>query len=118
MDSLFTKVPIKDVLDFLTAKLEPYQDHFPLGLQKTIKLIELCVTNNIFSFNNSFYKQKFGCSMGSPLSPVISNLYMEYFESVIIKDIKPEGMIWLCYVDDILATGILHGVTSIISSTY
>ena len=104
VDSLFTKVPIKDVLEFLSAKLEPYQDHFPLGLEKTIKLIELCVTNNIFSFNNSFYKQKFGCSMGSPLSPVISNLYMEYFESVIINDIKPEGMIWLRYVDDIFAT--------------
>ena len=42
--------------------------------------------------------------MGSPLSPVISNLYMEYFETVIIKDIKPPGMIWLRYVDDILTT--------------
>ena len=29
---------------------------------------------------------------------------MEYFESVIIKDIKPEGMIWLRYVDDVFAT--------------
>ena len=102
VDSLFTKVPVKDALDFLATKLQPYEDHFPLGVSKTLKLVELCVTNNVFSFNSNYYRQKFGCSMGSPLSPVISNLYMEYFETVIINDIKPKDMVWLRYVDDIL----------------
>ena len=101
VESLFTKVPIEDVLNFLSEKLLIYSDHFPLPVGKIIKLIELCVSNNIFSFNGNFYKQKFGCSMGSPLSPVIANLYMEYFETVLLKDIKPNGMIWLRYVDDV-----------------
>ena len=102
VDSLFTKVPVNDVLNFLSNKLVPYSDHFPLAIDKIIKLTELCVSNNVFTFNCNFYKQKFGCSMGSPLSPVISNLYMEYFETVIIKDVKPKDMIWMRYVDDIL----------------
>ena len=102
VESLFTKVPVNDVLNFLSNKLVPYADHFPLAIDKIMKLTELCVSNNVFTFNGKFYKQKFGCSMGSPLSPVISNLYMEYFETVIIKDIKPKNMIWMRYVDDIL----------------
>ena len=40
--------------------------------------------------------------MGSPLSPVIANLYMEYFETEIIRPIKTKGMTWMRYVDDIL----------------
>ena len=74
----------------------------PLALDKIIKLVELCVSNNVFSFGESFYKQKFGCSMGSPLSPVLANLYMEYFETTIINAIKPKDMLWMRYVDDII----------------
>lgn len=40
--------------------------------------------------------------MGSPFSPVLANLYKEYFETVIINAIKPKDMLWMRYVDDIL----------------
>ena len=103
VESLFTKVPIDDVLTFLTNKLESYEDHFPVGLGKTIELIKLCVTNNVFSFNGCYYKQKFGCSMGNPLSPLLANLYMEYFETVLLSPIKPPNMVWYRYVDDIFS---------------
>ena len=39
--------------------------------------------------------------MGSNLSPVLSNLYMEYFESVLLPNIKPNDMFWFRYVDDV-----------------
>ena len=39
--------------------------------------------------------------MGSNLSPVLANLYMEYFECVLLPSIKPAGMFWFRYVDDI-----------------
>ena len=103
VESLFTKVPINDVLTFLSDKLQPYEDHFPVGLGKTIELIKLCVTNNVFSFNGSYYKQKFGCSMGNPLSPLLANIYMEYFETVLLSPIKPSDMVWYRYVDDIFS---------------
>ena len=101
VESLFTKVPVDDVLTFLLNKLQPYEDHFPVGLGKTIELVRLCVTYNVFSFNGNFYKQKFGCSMGNPISPLLANLYMEYFETVLLSPIKPSNMIWFRYVDDI-----------------
>jgi len=35
--------------------------------------------NSYFSFDGQFYKQTDGVEMGSPLSPVIANLFMEDF---------------------------------------
>ena len=41
--------------------------------------------------------------MGSSLSPVMANLYMEFFESYLLEDIPVEirPILWLRYVDDI-----------------
>lgn len=101
--SLFTNVPVEDVLLFLENKLSDFQDQLPLPVSKIIALVRLCVSTNYFSFQNEFYRQKFGCAMGGNLSPVLANLYMEYFESVLLPQIKPVDMIWHRYVDDIFS---------------
>ena len=67
------------------------------------KLVRLCINTNYFSFKEEFYRQKFGCSMGGNLSPILANLYMEYFETVLLPRIKPRDMIWYRYVDDIFS---------------
>ena len=99
--SLFTNVNIEDVLSFLETKLHQYQDKLPIAASKIISLARLCVTTNVFSFKDVYYRQKYGCSMGSNLSPVLANLYMEYFESILLPIIKPADMFWFRYVDDI-----------------
>ena len=43
--------------------------------------------------------------MGSPVSPVIANIYMEYFESLAIPTTPTLIMWWFRYVDDV------HNVT-------
>ena len=39
--------------------------------------------------------------MGNCLSPVLSNIYMEFFETRIANSILPENLFWVRYVDDI-----------------
>ncbi|XP_072046610.1 uncharacterized protein [Amphiura filiformis] len=50
------------------------------------------------------YIQQFGSAMGSPVSPIVSNLFMEWLEQQAIHtaplDCKPK--LWKRYVDDIL----------------
>ena len=48
-----------------------------------------------------FYKQLQGAAMGSPLSPIIANIYMEYFESLAISSSPKLIKWWFRYVDDV-----------------
>lgn len=47
----------------------------------TARLVEICLTSTFFSFEGEFFKQTCGVAMGSPLSPIVANLFMEDFES-------------------------------------
>ena len=66
-----------------------------------INLMKFCLTNNFFVFGDRYYKQIFGASMGNNLSPVVSCLYMEFFESQLVPYIPIPIRLWARYVDDI-----------------
>ncbi len=55
-------------------------DRTGLSIPSILELLEFCLDNTYFMFDNEFYKQEFGCAMESPVSPIIANIYMEYFE--------------------------------------
>ncbi|XP_069186448.1 uncharacterized protein [Procambarus clarkii] len=103
VDSLFTNVPLDDVLSFLRQKASESLLPLPLPTDVFLDLIRLCVESNSFSFNGKYYTQTFGVAMGSPLSPVLANFYMEYFETVLLPSIDTRPSLWLRYVDDIFA---------------
>ena len=52
--------------------------------EKFIKPLEFTISNCILYFNKKFCKQLQGAVMGSPVSPVIVNIYIEYFETLAI----------------------------------
>ena len=70
--SLFTKVPIPDSIEIVKHKT---------NIEIT-SLVELCLKSTFFSFQGVIYKQVDSVAMGSPLSPIIANLYMEHFEEL------------------------------------
>ena len=45
-----------------------------------VLLLEFYLKNTYFSFQGQFYEQVEGVAMGSPVSPIVASLYMEYFE--------------------------------------
>nr|XP_022909662.1 uncharacterized protein LOC111420848 [Onthophagus taurus] len=92
VESLFTRVPVKDAVDGLRQKL------IPEGLPKYVPgLVEYCLSSTYFSWKGEFYEQCEGAAMGSPLSPVIANFCMEMFEE---EALKKSPKLWLHYVDD------------------
>ena len=100
--SLFTNVPTDEVISFLGRRFDALEISLPVPKKEFLELIRLCVNNNFFQFKDQFFRQKFGISMGSPLSPVLANLYMEYFEAELLPTLAQQPLLWLRYVDDVL----------------
>jgi hypothetical protein len=88
--SLFTKVPLDDTLQLFSGRFQ----------RQTVDLIKHVLTSTYFLYNGSFYKQKDGVAMGSPLAPVIANFYMEHFEKQAISSVVKKPTSWYRYVDD------------------
>ena len=91
--SLFTRIPITEALEVIKEKYD-YLDEDIFSLAKH------CMSNTYFLYDGLFYKQVDGAPMGSPLSPVVANLFMEYFEEMALASSSLKPKCWLRYVDD------------------
>jgi len=58
------------------------------------------LSNNYFVYNDTIYKQIYGCAIGSPVSPVVANLCMEEIEETAIKATPVSPKFLKRYVDD------------------
>jgi len=85
--SLFINVPIVDSLELLGH-------HF----EDVLALFKHVLT--YFCFDGQFYEQTDGEAMGSPLSPVITNFFMEDFKKKAIEQATHKPVCWFRYVDD------------------
>ena len=61
------------------------QQRTSLSIENILCLMEFCITSTYFSFQGKFFEQLEGAAMGSPLSPIVANLYMESFEVEAIR---------------------------------
>ena len=56
-----------------------------------------------FSYNGRMYQQVDGVAMGSPLGPVIANVFMAELEQTILPNLIEDVKFWKRYVDDTFA---------------
>ena len=86
--ALFTSVPIRPAINTIKKLLEEdpeFQKRTTLSVTNIIRLLEYCLTSTYFIFQGRFYEQQDGAAMGSPISPIVANLYMEKFEKIAIS---------------------------------
>ena len=50
-------------------------------INELINLLEVVLKQNYFTFNGSFYIQDDGIAMGSPLSGLLADIYLNYYEN-------------------------------------
>ncbi|XP_072028106.1 uncharacterized protein [Amphiura filiformis] len=101
--ALFTSVPVDGALDIVKELLDKdksWTKRTYLNEKEIIKLLEFCLTTTYFKFRGQLYQQDHGCAMGLPVSPIIANLYMEWFENKALTSTADPPRIWLRYVDD------------------
>ena len=78
--SLFTNVPVDETIKICLNEL--YNSDLPAPLipkDVCLSLLNMAVKNNEFSFNSYIYKQIDGVAMGSPLGPILANIFVGYF---------------------------------------
>ena len=80
---LFISVPVKEALRVTNTCLlsdSTLEDRSPIPIVDIMRLLEFCIKNTYFQFRGTIYEQTEGLVMGSRISPVLANLYMEEFE--------------------------------------
>jgi Reverse transcriptase (RNA-dependent DNA polymerase)/GIY-YIG catalytic domain len=102
--SLFTKVPVKESLIYIRKRLTeiPFSSWTDLKLDDIMELLKICLKSTYFKYDDTFYHQTEGTAMGSPISPVVAELYMQSLENEIVPKSR-HILFWRRYVDDIFA---------------
>ena len=84
VSALFTSIPISSALDIINNKLQEdtdFHNRTKMSTNNIIELLDFCLRNTYFIFQGVFYQQIKGAAMGSPVSPIVANIFMEAFEA-------------------------------------
>ncbi|KAI8512067.1 hypothetical protein Bbelb_111670 [Branchiostoma belcheri] len=105
--SVFTNNPIPETLDIIRHRLlsdTELKKRTNLGVDDIVELLTFIITTTYFCFRGDIYQQKFGTAMGSPVSPVLANLFMEWLEqqAIATAPVNCKPKLWKRYVDDVL----------------
>ena len=108
VQSLFTSVPTEVACEVARKRLEAEDEKGDSGIlastgmdvEDILALLRLCLDTTYFQVNGSFYRQKKGTAMGSPVSVVVANLFMEEVEEKALQSFAHPVRTWKRYVDD------------------
>ena len=85
--ALFITGHIKPVLNIIKQRLANDNDlhkRTTISTSHIINLLEFCLNSTSFVYQGQFYQQLEGAAMGSPLSPIVANIFMEKFKGEVL----------------------------------
>lgn len=92
--SLHTRVSLKETIDLLTPSFS-----VPI-----VKLFSFVLSSTYFVCNGIVYEQVEGIPMGSSLSPIIADFFMEPFETKAVESAPLKPLIYKHFVDLVIWT--------------
>ena len=105
VDSLFTNIPLKEIINICTNLLYKNVDVLE-GVNKSEfeNLLSLATQDSHFMFNDILYKQKDNVAMGSPLGITMANVFLSFCEMKWLEQCPNEfkPVFYRRYVDNIV----------------
>ena len=80
MTSLFKNIPLSLTIKLVDDLIERCQSYLNISEKDLTSLFNLATCETHFLFKGKFYDQINGVAMGSPLAPVLANLFMGHYE--------------------------------------
>ena len=100
----FVHIPLPETIDIAIYIIFNHNPNLNITKKELTKFFLFATSQTHFLFNGKFYNQIDGIAMGSPLAPVLANMFMGFYKSKWLSEYnlsKPKY--YLRYVDDILA---------------
>ena len=79
--SLFTNLPFQEIVDIAISLIFNHNSNLEITKKDLKKLFLFATSQTHFIFNSKFYNQIDGVAMGSPLAPVLANIFMGFYKS-------------------------------------
>ena len=101
--ALFTSVPVQPAIHIVKNRLQQdstLPQRTAMSIPQITSLLEFCLTQTYFLFQGKYYQQTQGAAMGSQISPIIANIFMEEFEVKALQSFPNPPSMWLRFVDD------------------
>jgi hypothetical protein len=100
---LYVNIPINETL-FITNNLFKLNHTDKNIIKEIMTILKTTLNQNYFQYNGKFYKPKSGVAMGSPLSSIMAEIFLQHLEQSKIKLLLEEKNIvyYNRYVDDII----------------
>ena len=98
---LFINIPLQETIDIAINLIFNHNPNLNIAIKE---LFLFATSQTHFICNGKFYNQIDGVVVGSPLAPVLANIFMAFYESKWLNEYnlnKPK--LYLRYADDILA---------------
>ena len=100
--SLFTNIPLKEIIKLAADLIKTSYPNLKISSDNLTKLFKFATCETHFLFNGKFYDQIDGVAMGSPLAPVLANLFMGHNEKLGLENFQwIQPSYYRRYVDDI-----------------
>ena len=98
---LFTNVPLNRTIDIILKRIYE-KDEIGSSITKNEikKMLILCTKNVHFTFESRTYVQTDGVTMGSPIEPVLADIFMIELENSLLPNLAKYITFWKRYVDD------------------
>ncbi|XP_046605015.1 uncharacterized protein LOC124297747 [Neodiprion virginianus] len=113
--SLFTNVPQDLAINAVKQRWHQLVDKIPVPLNELLKALQICFKAAIFEFNHNIYAQTYGLPMGSPLSPILSDLVLDDLEQYCLNKLDFKPSFFFRYVYDIITAVPSHKVAEMLS---